>query len=122
MSVLIIMCDMENSEIIHLYFFCCCPMMCSRFLVYTSNFQARNCSETTWIHSLCSLEGKGLMHLSSRSWQMLGFDSCKFIITYMQVKVLIAYINSHHLLTVSDIHYVCCGNKYPVHCGKASKR
>jgi len=64
-------------------------LMYFRFPVCSLNFQARNCLETTWIHSLCSLDEKDLIHLSSRSWQMLDSGSCKFVNTWVQIDTFI---------------------------------
>lgn len=69
-------------------------LMYFRFPVCSLNFQARNCLETIWIHSLCSLDVKDLIHLSSRSWQMLDSGSCKFISTWVQIDTLITLWSS----------------------------
>jgi hypothetical protein len=73
--------------------------MCSRFPMCSLNFRAKNSLGTTLILSLCSLDGRALIHLSSRSWQMLDSDSCKFISTWMWTRTIIAYFH-HHLLTL----------------------
>jgi hypothetical protein len=43
---------------------------------------------------LCSLDEKDLIHLSSRSWQMLDSGSCKFISTWVQINTLITLWSS----------------------------
>jgi hypothetical protein len=69
-------------------------LMYFRFPMCTLNFQARNCLGTTWTHSLCSLDEKDWIHLSSRSWQMLDSGSCKFISTWVQIDTLITLWSS----------------------------
>ena len=95
-------------------------LMYFSFPVCSLNFQARNCLETTWIHSLCSLDEKDSIHLSSRLWRMLDSGRCKFISTWVQIDTLITLwlspsVNS--LVLIVSYFGVTCG-----HCGKPTIR
>jgi hypothetical protein len=96
-------------------------LMYFSFPMCSLNFQARNCLETTWIHSLCSLDEKDSIRLSSRSWQMVDSGRCKFISAWVQIDTLITlwsspFVNS----SVIIVRYV--GATCSAHCGKPTVR
>lgn len=96
-------------------------LMYFRFPVCSLNFQARNCLETTWIHSLCSPDEKDLICLSSRSWQILDSGSCKFISTWVQINTLITLWSSPSInSSVIIVRYV--GITCSVQCGKSHNK
>jgi hypothetical protein len=70
---------------------------------------------------LCSLDEKDSIHLSSRSWQMLGCGRCKFISTWVQITTVITLWSSpsiNSLVIIVRYAGVTCS----VQCGKPTLR